>query len=57
MAQSSHSLGGQGECVEVADLLGVVGVRDSKYPSAGHLTFSNQTFADLLDRVKKADPT
>ncbi|MEV4654595.1 DUF397 domain-containing protein [Micromonospora sp. NPDC049301] len=36
---------GQGECVEVADnLVGIVGVRDSKDPAGPVLTFDRQSW-------------
>lgn len=46
--KSSHSGGDEGNCVEVADLNGHVGVRDSKNPAAGHLTLTRRDFAALL---------
>ncbi|KAB2376946.1 DUF397 domain-containing protein [Actinomadura montaniterrae] len=46
--KSTHSGADEGNCVEVADLNGRVGVRDSKDPDAGHLTLTRQDFADLL---------
>ncbi|GAA4235992.1 DUF397 domain-containing protein [Actinomadura meridiana] len=42
--KSSYS-GGTGECVELAKYAMNVGVRDSKAPAAGHLSFSPQTWA------------
>ena len=50
--KSSHSGAVENECVEVADLNGHVGVRDSKNPAAGHLTFTRRGFADLLARLR-----
>ncbi|QKG21111.1 DUF397 domain-containing protein [Actinomadura verrucosospora] len=50
--KSTHSGGDEGECVEVADLNGQVGVRDSKDPAAGHLTLTRQDFADLLAHLR-----
>jgi hypothetical protein len=41
------------DCVEVAQLTGNIGVRDSKAPDAGHLSLSVEVFADLLARVKR----
>ncbi|MBO2459316.1 DUF397 domain-containing protein [Actinomadura violacea] len=46
--KSSHSGGDEGECVEVADLDGQVGVRDSKNPDAGHLTLTRHDFTALV---------
>jgi hypothetical protein len=41
------------DCVEVADLTGVIGIRDSKAPDAGHLRISAESFAEMLARVKR----
>ncbi|GAA2129086.1 DUF397 domain-containing protein [Actinomadura napierensis] len=46
--KSSHSGGDEGECVEIGDLDGHIGVRDSKDPAAGHLTLTHRDFAALL---------
>ncbi|WP_026415773.1 DUF397 domain-containing protein [Actinomadura oligospora] len=43
---------GSSECVEVAALEPVVGVRDSKAPGAGHLRVSREAFAELLGRLR-----
>ncbi|TDD76565.1 DUF397 domain-containing protein [Actinomadura darangshiensis] len=43
----------QSDCVEVAQLGEVVGLRDSKAPGAGHLTVSPAAFTELLTRVKR----
>lgn len=51
--KSSRSNTSGGQCVEVADLTGNIGLRDSKAPEAGHLTLSPQSFAALLARVKR----
>lgn len=45
------------QCVEVADLDGRVGVRDSKAPDAGHLVLSRGAFAELLACLKRDKPT
>ncbi|RAY15693.1 DUF397 domain-containing protein [Actinomadura craniellae] len=52
--KSSRSNSSGGACVEIANLAGNIGVRDSKAPDAGHLTLSPEGFAALLDRVKRA---
>ena len=44
--------GGTGDCVEVADLVANVGVRDSKDPGAGHLTFTVRTWAAFTAEVR-----
>lgn len=50
--KSSHSGAQDNACVELADLGGRVGIRDSKNPAAGHLSISPESFAALLARVK-----
>ncbi|MFB4303309.1 DUF397 domain-containing protein [Actinomadura sp. NTSP31] len=49
--KSSYSGGDEGNCVEVADLNGRIGVRDSKDTAAGHLTVTRRDFAALLARL------
>lgn len=44
---------GQHNCVEVARLPCVVGVRDSKSPEAGYLTLSVESFSRLIAQVKR----
>ncbi|WP_084339035.1 DUF397 domain-containing protein [Actinomadura oligospora] len=41
-------------CVELADLVDVVGVRDSKAPELGHLTLSRSAFAELLGSLGRS---
>ncbi|WP_173095437.1 DUF397 domain-containing protein [Actinomadura verrucosospora] len=53
--ESSHSGGNEGNCVEVGDLDGRVGVRDSKDLAAGHLILSRRRFAALLAVVGARD--
>ncbi|MFI0407857.1 DUF397 domain-containing protein [Actinomadura sp. 3N508] len=50
-SKSSHSGGNEGECVEVAELDGQIGVRDSRDPTAVHLTLTRECFAALLNRL------
>ncbi|MFF5263590.1 DUF397 domain-containing protein [Actinomadura viridis] len=51
--KSSRSTEGTtGDCVEVADLSGVIGVRDSRAPNAGHLTLTPAAFNRLLTRLR-----
>jgi hypothetical protein len=52
--KSSHSgsTSGQSDCVELAALPTAIGVRDSKNPSAGHLTLTVDQFATLLADIK-----
>jgi hypothetical protein len=53
---SRSGTGGVGgeDCVEVAQLPGKIGVRDSKRPAAGHLFISREQFAALVVRVKRS---
>ncbi|WP_067807604.1 DUF397 domain-containing protein [Actinomadura formosensis] len=44
---------GQADCVELARLSRTVGVRDSKAPEAGHLSFSPESFSELVARIKQ----
>lgn len=53
--KASRSNASGNECVEVAALAEGRGIRDSKAPDAGHLTLSSNTFAQLIDRVKRGD--
>ncbi|TMR03460.1 DUF397 domain-containing protein [Actinomadura soli] len=50
--KSSHSSDGtSGQCVEVAALSGVVGIRDSKDPDARHLTLTPNALRELLQKA------
>ncbi|GGP73134.1 DUF397 domain-containing protein [Saccharothrix coeruleofusca] len=48
--KSSYS-GSQENCVEVAMTTAQVGVRDSKHPAAGELSFPPATFTAFLRKV------
>lgn len=50
--KSRRSGGGGGNCVELADLGAVVGIRDSKNPAGGHLTVSRHELAAFVGRIK-----
>lgn len=50
--KSSHSGHEGGNCVEVADLSPVVGVRDSKDPDGTKLTFSASAWSEFTARIK-----
>jgi uncharacterized protein DUF397 len=50
--KSSHSGAQQGDCVELAALPGVIGIRDSKNPEAGHLEVTGAAFGSLLNEIK-----
>ncbi|MEU9019947.1 DUF397 domain-containing protein [Actinomadura sp. NPDC048394] len=49
--KSTYSGANEGECVEVADLHGRIGIRDSKDPAARHLAITRRDFAALLARL------
>ncbi|MEV5568622.1 DUF397 domain-containing protein [Spirillospora sp. NPDC052269] len=51
--KSSFSGSDYGQCVEVADLGNIVGIRDSKAPGSGHLALGAAGFASLVERVKQ----
>lgn len=53
--KSSHSGGASGQCVEVAEASGLVGVRDSKFPEGGHLVLDRAAVSALLTQVKAGD--
>lgn len=58
--KSSHSGGGGSggqDCVELARLPNGIGLRDSKAPHAGHLSISAKSFAALLTRTKRDEPS
>ncbi|WP_159944003.1 MULTISPECIES: DUF397 domain-containing protein [unclassified Nocardiopsis] len=42
----------QGQCVEIAQLPALVGVRDSVHPEKGALAFPRQEWAAFLDELK-----
>ncbi|WP_075021128.1 DUF397 domain-containing protein [Actinomadura madurae] len=51
--KSSYSSDGTStQCVELAEMGGAIGVRDSKNPGGGHLIFAPKTFATLVRRIK-----
>ncbi|MEO3784648.1 DUF397 domain-containing protein [Actinocorallia sp. B10E7] len=53
--KSSYSNTQGGECVEVADFgSGLVGLRDSKNPGAGHQEVTRGAFAALVAGIKNA---
>ncbi|MFG2249053.1 DUF397 domain-containing protein [Spirillospora sp. NPDC048823] len=53
--KSSYSTEGtSAQCVEVAQLVDNIGVRDSKRPGAGHLSLTTEQFATLVQRIKDA---
>jgi hypothetical protein len=50
--KSSYSASNGGNCVEVAELPGVVAVRDSKNPDGGALVLEPAVFAALTSAVR-----
>ncbi|MFC5751456.1 DUF397 domain-containing protein [Actinomadura rugatobispora] len=50
--KSSHSDDHGGDCVEVADLASVIGVRDSKDPDGPKLAFDAAAWGAFTRRVK-----
>ncbi|MEU5881998.1 DUF397 domain-containing protein [Spirillospora sp. NPDC047279] len=53
--KSSHSGGDHGNCVELATLrAGRIGMRDSKDPDGGVLTFTRADVAALLAHLKES---
>jgi hypothetical protein len=52
---SRSSDGTSGQCVEVTQLSGTVGVRDSKQADTGHLSIGHDQFAALIECVKRSE--
>ncbi|MEU5877917.1 DUF397 domain-containing protein [Spirillospora sp. NPDC047279] len=50
---SRSTQGTSGDCVEVARLDGVVGVRDSKDPDGAFLSLAPEVFGALVSAVKR----
>lgn len=50
--KSSYSNGGEGACVEVAELESSLGLRDSKNPLLPHLSVATPAFGRFLSAVK-----
>jgi hypothetical protein len=53
VAQSSHSGGTSGDCVEIASLPGAVAVRDSKNPRGPKLAFSRAAWNAFTAQVNE----
>lgn len=51
--KSSRSDAHGNDCVEVAQLPGVIGVRDSKNPQGPHLSVTAGVFAALANKIKR----
>lgn len=52
---SRSSVDEQSSCVEVARLLSIIGVRDSKAPGAGNLEFGVSDWRIFVGAVKSGD--
>ncbi|MFI6061651.1 DUF397 domain-containing protein [Streptomyces sp. NPDC051286] len=50
--KSSYSNGAGGECVEVADLETVIGIRDSKKPTGPHIAVQRRAWAGFVASVR-----
>jgi hypothetical protein len=53
--KASYSGAEGGDCIELAELVAVVGVRDSKNPDGPKLVFSRRELGSLVARVKSGD--
>ncbi|MBO2445143.1 DUF397 domain-containing protein [Actinomadura nitritigenes] len=51
--KSSYSSSQGDNCIELADLDGTIGVRDSKNPEGGHLSISRDGLRVLLAGLKQ----
>ncbi|WP_329522028.1 DUF397 domain-containing protein [Spirillospora sp. NBC_01491] len=54
--KSDHSGHSGGDCVEVADLGPVIGVRDSKDPDGPRLAFSTADWRAFTRQIKSSSP-
>lgn len=52
--KSSYSADDANDCVELADLTDVVGLRDSKNPGAGALVLGRGTVGALFSRIRSS---
>lgn len=52
--KSSYSGGSGTECVEVADLDSVIGVRDSKRPRGVQLTVQRRTWTEFVRSLRRS---
>lgn len=52
---SRSGSGAQSDCVQVADLAGNIGVRDSKNPAGPKIALPSAGFRALLDAVKRGE--
>ncbi|MFI8437128.1 DUF397 domain-containing protein [Streptomyces sp. NPDC079020] len=54
--KSSYSSGAEGNCVEVADLYGQVGIRDSKQAQGPSLVVPSSAFSAFITTVRSGSP-
>ncbi|MFC7567802.1 DUF397 domain-containing protein [Actinomadura namibiensis] len=54
-SRSGGTYGGQSDCVEVACLVGNIGVRDSKSPDGPHLLLGPDGWRSFARRVKSGE--
>ncbi|MFI0366795.1 DUF397 domain-containing protein [Actinomadura sp. 1N219] len=52
---SRSDSGTEGDCVELADLDGRIGVRDSQNPHHPHITIGREALQRLVGRIKAGD--
>ncbi|WP_406252451.1 DUF397 domain-containing protein [Streptomyces atratus] len=52
--KSSYSGGSGTECVEVADLVSVIGVRDSKQPREARLTVQRSAWTEFVRSLRSS---
>ncbi|WP_406381680.1 DUF397 domain-containing protein [Streptomyces sp. NBC_01618] len=50
--KSSYSGGSGTECIEVADLMTAIGVRDSKRPNGRHIAVQRDAWAGFIASVR-----
>ncbi|MEU8342469.1 DUF397 domain-containing protein [Spirillospora sp. NPDC048832] len=53
--KSSYSGGEGGQCVQLAALDGLIGIRDSKNPDHDHLTVRREALARLMAQIKAGE--
>jgi hypothetical protein len=54
--RKSGRSGAQGNCVEIADnLVGIVAMRNSRFPEGPTLVFSRAEFADFLGSIRDGE--
>ncbi|MFD4856410.1 DUF397 domain-containing protein [Streptomyces atratus] len=51
--KSSYSGGSGTECIEVADLISAIGVRDSKQPQGPRIAVQRSTWTDFVQSLRQ----